>query len=226
MLVGRLRPDHPALPSCITSFTCFLDHKDSVVVDHAIESLASLTEMLTRGGTDLTVLDADGLIAKLLGLLRVATVDPQEADPDMSQRASSVMTRHAFAQVSTTILPSHTPQKWSFLPSARLAFFFWAMLFEHMLSVADTPHHCRSSICWFLCVGAALNCAQSSWPRTCCPRWRASWNGVPKEGRAGQRTRRVAASCALSTSSSPSSSRGSKPRILATLGATPTTFSV
>lgn len=123
MLVGRLRPDHPALPSCITSFTCFLDHKDCVVVDHAIESLASLTEMLTRGGADLTVLDADGLIAKLLGLLRVATVDPQEADPDMSQRASSVMIRHTFARVSAAPWHSHTPQKWLFLPSARLDVF-------------------------------------------------------------------------------------------------------
>jgi len=224
MLVGRLRPDHPALPSCITSFTCFLDHKDCVVVDHAIESLASLTEMLTRGGADLTVLDADGLIAKLLGLLRVATVDPQEADPDMSQRASSVMIRHTFARVSAAPWHSHTPQKWLFLPV--WLFLFWAKLCVYTLNVIGIPSHCRSSICWFLCVGAALNCAQSSWPRMCCLRWRASLNGVSKAGRAGQRTRRAAASCALSTSSSPSSFRGSKQRILATPGEIPATSAV
>eukprot|EP00283_Hemiselmis_rufescens_P007359 CAMPEP_0173430468 /NCGR_PEP_ID=MMETSP1357-20121228/8878_1 /TAXON_ID=77926 /ORGANISM="Hemiselmis rufescens, Strain PCC563" /LENGTH=355 /DNA_ID=CAMNT_0014394801 /DNA_START=282 /DNA_END=1345 /DNA_ORIENTATION=+ len=92
MLVGRLKLDHPALPSCVASLTCFLEHKDSVVVDHALESLGSLTEMLSRGGGDLTMLDASGLVRKLLGLLHVTPVDPQDLDQDMSQRSASVIT--------------------------------------------------------------------------------------------------------------------------------------
>ncbi len=92
MLVGRLKPDHPSLPSCVASLTCFLEHKDSVVVDHALESLGSLTEMLSRANADLMVLDANGLIKKLLGLLQAPLADPQDIDPDMSLRTANIIT--------------------------------------------------------------------------------------------------------------------------------------
>eukprot|EP00281_Chroomonas_sp_CCMP1168_P023113 CAMPEP_0206233448 /NCGR_PEP_ID=MMETSP0047_2-20121206/11995_1 /ASSEMBLY_ACC=CAM_ASM_000192 /TAXON_ID=195065 /ORGANISM="Chroomonas mesostigmatica_cf, Strain CCMP1168" /LENGTH=449 /DNA_ID=CAMNT_0053657333 /DNA_START=37 /DNA_END=1384 /DNA_ORIENTATION=+ len=88
MLCGRLKPDHPALPACVASLTCFLEHK---IVDHALESLGSLTEMLSRGGADLAVLDSDGLVKKLLGLLYVPPADPQDLDQDMSLRTANII---------------------------------------------------------------------------------------------------------------------------------------
>jgi E3 ubiquitin-protein ligase HECTD1 len=69
MLCGRLQPEHPSLPSCIMSLTAFLEHKDTVIIDHALESLGLITDILKRSNADLGQLNVGGLIPGLLRLL-------------------------------------------------------------------------------------------------------------------------------------------------------------
>lgn len=64
--------------------------------------------MLSRGGSDLAILNANGLISKLLGLLRVAPADPQEADPDVSQQATAVDLRPSGSPHPPSLHVSHS----------------------------------------------------------------------------------------------------------------------
>eukprot|EP00960_Hanusia_phi_P070532 767330-Hanusia_phi.AAC.6 len=69
MLCRRLKADHPAFSSCVASLTAFLDHKDTVVVDHAIESLSTLVDMLSHVNVDLKRLNEHGLVDSLIKLM-------------------------------------------------------------------------------------------------------------------------------------------------------------
>jgi len=90
MLCGRLKPDHPALSSSVASLTAFLEHKDSIVVDHALESLGSLTAMFTRAAVDPEPLNEFGLLSCLLRLL-AARPDGDHAEHDVSFRTGKVV---------------------------------------------------------------------------------------------------------------------------------------
>ena len=78
MLCGRLQADHSSLSSCITSLTAFLEHKDTVIIDHALESLGLITDILKRANADLGQLNVGGLIPGLLKLLSRALNDELE----------------------------------------------------------------------------------------------------------------------------------------------------
>jgi E3 ubiquitin-protein ligase HECTD1 len=78
MLCGRLQSDNPSLPSCITSLTAFLDYKDTVIIDHALESLGLITDILKRANSDLGQLNISGLIPGLLRLLSRALSEELE----------------------------------------------------------------------------------------------------------------------------------------------------
>mmetsp|Transcript_66919 Transcript_66919/g.139481 ORF Transcript_66919/g.139481 Transcript_66919/m.139481 type:complete len:503 (+) Transcript_66919:158-1666(+) len=90
MLCGRLKPDHAALPECLASLTAFLHHKDTVVVDYALESLGSLVDMFTRAGAELTPMNECGLVKGLVRLL-MARDEVEAGDQDVSFRTLNVV---------------------------------------------------------------------------------------------------------------------------------------
>jgi len=90
MLCGRLKPDHPALSSSVASLTAFLEHKDNIVVDHALESLGSLITMFARAQVDPEPLNEFGLLSCLLRLL-VARQDGDHGEHDTSFRTGKVV---------------------------------------------------------------------------------------------------------------------------------------
>ena len=58
--------DHAVFSSSVASLTAFLEHKDSIVVDHALESLGSLMDMFVRAQVDPGPLNQYGLLSCLL----------------------------------------------------------------------------------------------------------------------------------------------------------------
>ena len=68
----RWEPPRSLYPPFSFSFlTAFLEHKDSIVVDHALESLGALTDLFARAGVDPEPLNEFGLLNCLLRVLVV-----------------------------------------------------------------------------------------------------------------------------------------------------------
>lgn len=76
--------DHAVLSSSVASLTAFLEHKDSIVVDHALESLGSLMDMFVRAQVDPGPLNQYGLLSCLLRRL-VARQDGDHAEQHHDQ---------------------------------------------------------------------------------------------------------------------------------------------
>ena len=101
MLCGRLKPDHSGLSECLASLTAFLEHRDLVVVDPALESLGQLVDMFMRSGADLTRLNEFGLINALLQMLT------QHEDSEHDEQDSSYRMAHVVSLLLSLARGSH-----------------------------------------------------------------------------------------------------------------------